>query len=218
MPMTLPPNASEVGEYAYLFESPAGANVADCYVSAHGGDASFLADGYYSITDIPTEFTVPAGCTVNFFADVGHSHVSAGGRVAYLKAISSRGLTVGATPPIDAKNTHAAGQVCKDYVLGKNLGGHGGNEQPTYLEMSQAMDDVSNDPLLVMRWLPHFVTIRNRERPGMNKFIYLSRLIKDVRRVNNQIVNFYCGNCRDRLDDKLAKQLRKKAGKQAYQG
>ena len=57
-----------------------------------------------------------------------------------------------------------------------------------------------------LRWLPHYVSIRNRTAWGEDKNINLSKLIKRIQNYNQAIVEFYCANCRTIMDKKLTQK------------
>ena len=58
-----------------------------------------------------------------------------------------------------------------------------------------------------LRWLPHYVSIRNRTAWGEDKNIYLSKLIKRIQNYNQAIVEFYCANCRTIMAKSLPRRL-----------
>ena len=65
-----------------------------------------------------------------------------------------------------------------------------------------------------LRWLPHYVSIRNRTAWGEDKNINLSKLIKQIQNYNQAIVEFYCANCRTIMDKKLTQKTLLDTGSQ----
>ena len=203
MPMEVPAGTVLLGANAYLFQSPAGAGVTDCFIVGHGGTPH--GKDY--------RFKVPAGCSVKFFATAGNAHVMNHGPVAGFRAIA--GQNGGAAPPIDARDQFAGGADCRDYILGKAIGRHYKAEPDahTYVGINSTLNALAGLHA-GLQWLPHYVTVRHRTSWFRDTNIWLSRLIKLARAHNPAIVNFYCSHCRGyvRGDDEAS--LVKSAGAQ----
>ncbi len=187
MPMDVPAGTVLIGNNAYMFPSPAGAGVTDCFILGHGGTPH--AKDY--------QFTVPAGCTVNFLGEATKAYVMpGGGPVEGFRVMS--GSNGGAAPAIDVRNRFAAGAVCRDYILAKAVGTHykAAPAEGTYIAINATLNGLVGAPHAGMQWLPHYVTIRNRTSIFRDTNIWLSKLIDLIRAANPAIVNFYCAHCR----------------------
>jgi len=206
VPMDLPAGTVEVGDNAYLFPSPAGMGVTDCFIVAHGGTPSIRE----------RRFTVPAGCSVNFFIDHNQAHKMALGPIQGFKAISGRNQ--GRAPPIEPGRHFAAGVASRDYILSKAVGTHYKAEpdQNTYIGINRALNELQGAHA-GLKWLPHYISIRNRTSVFCDTNIWLSKLIQQVRAANPAIVNFYCSHCRGLIDAKIEARCIGTAGGQAYQ-
>jgi hypothetical protein len=115
MPMPLPANAVTIGDNAYLFPSPSCNPVTDCFIMGHGGTPNDpkIDDRY---------FTVPAGCTVNFFVGGGKANKMSEGPVNGFKVMV--GQNGGQAPEISPGNSVGGGKNCRDYILAKAVGSH----------------------------------------------------------------------------------------------
>jgi hypothetical protein len=184
--MQVPAGTVLIGDNAYLFRSPAGAGVTDCFIIGHGA----------TVETGERRFTVPAGCRVNFFAESMKSLKLQAGPIEGFKAIS--GQNQGAAPRIDPANAFAAGASIRDYILGKAVGSHykAAPEDDSYLKINQALNDLAERRHLGLQWLPHYVSIRNRTSWFCDTNIWLSKLIEQIRAYDGTIVNFYCAHCR----------------------
>ena len=206
MPMELPAGTVPLGQNAYLFPSPAGGVVTDCFIIAHGGTPH--SKDY--------RFNVPAGCTVNFFASGGNAHKMDEGPIKGFKVISAQNQ--GGAPAIERGNRIQAGASCRDYILAKAVGTHYEAEpdQNTYLGINQALNELAGAHA-GLRWLPHYISIRNRTSWFRDTHIWLSKLIELVRAHDPRIVNFYCSHCRGYINGKSEAKNVAATGSQAYQ-
>jgi hypothetical protein len=203
MPMPLPANAVEIGANAYLFPSPVAAGVTDCFIIAHGGTP---ASKEY-------RFTVPAGCTVNFFADFGNAHKLDQGPAQGFKVLAGRNQ--GAAPPIGPRNRFTAGASIRDFILAKAVGTHyeAEPEQHTYMAVSQVLNELAGDHA-GLQWLPHYVSIRYRTSWFRDTNIWLSKVIEQIRARDPTIVNFYCSHCRGYIPGAAEAKYLKSVGSQ----
>ncbi len=203
MSMQLPAGTERLGENAYLFPSPAGRAVADCFIIAHGGTPH--SRDY--------RFRVPAGCSVKFFAAAGNAHQMPRGPTGGFRVIA--GQNGGNPPNIDPRHQFAAGADCRDYILGKAVGSHyeAEPEAHTYVEINRVLNALGG-PHAGMQWLPHYVTIRNRTSWFQHTNIWLSRLIGLIRAHNPAIANFYCSHCRGYVRGDSEAKLVRSAGPQ----
>jgi hypothetical protein len=209
MSMPLPANAVKLGDNAYLFPSPSVRPVTDCFIVGHGGTPNDP-----KIED--KHFTVPAGCTVNFFVGGERSNVMNKGPVDGFTVMA--GENGGRAPNIARGNSFEGGSNCRDYILAKAVGSHyeadpGYN---TYSRINQALNGLAGDHA-GLQWLPHYVSIRNRTSWFCSTNVWLSRVIKEIRAHDATIVNFYSANCRVYLVGDDAKKYTKSAGSQAFQ-
>jgi hypothetical protein len=185
MPMDRPAGTVKIGANAWLFPSPSAQPVTDCFIIAHGGTPQAA----------PTYFQVPAGCTVNFFANLGMANLMGSGPIQGFKVIA--GQNQGNAPAIDAGNRFAAGSTPRDYILGKALGRHYKAEPManTYIGVNRALNELAG-ALVGLQWLPHYVSVRYRTSIFRDTNIWLSKLISQIRAHDATIVNFYCAHCR----------------------
>lgn len=201
-----------IGDNAYLFPSQAGGTVTDCFILAHGGTPSGV-----KLTDY--YFTVPAGCSVHFFAAGGQSNKLPGPRdpVGGFRAMcGSVGKPSLLQSQLDKSSTRTGGQRCRDYILAKGVGDHfkAAPDRNHYVLIAQELADLAANPHASLQWLPHYVSIRNRQAWGKSTNIWLSRLISEIRAWNDDVADFYCANCRGYLDGAEAKKYIKSAGGQ----
>jgi hypothetical protein len=211
MPMDLPPEAVAIGDNAYLFPSPIiRRRIDQCFIVGHGG----------ALAGNPAHFTVPAGCTLYFLVDAKENYL-ARGPVSGFKAISKD--SNGAAPVIKAENTFAGGSRCVDYVLEKAHGSHMDRglqletfQEKSYLAISQTMNELIGD-YTSLKWIPHYVSIRNRTSSFTNQFVYMSKLISDIRKYRSHITEFYCAYCRSPMGYPSSDKRLKNIGEQKFQ-
>ena len=203
MSMDVPAGTVLIGDNAYLFPSPAGRGVTDCFIIAHGGTPQ--SKDY--------RFNVPAGCTVNFFTGGGNAMKMDHGPIQGFKVISA--LNQGAAPAIERGNRFAGGALCRDYILMKSVGSHyeAAPDENTYVGINQALNELAGAHA-GLHWLPHYISIRNRTSWFCDTNIWLSKLIQQVRSVEPRIVNFYCAHCRGYVRGDVEKKYLKTVGAQ----
>jgi hypothetical protein len=186
--MDVPAGTILLGDNAYLFRSPSTNVVTDCFIIAHGGTPA--------VKD--TRFTVPAGCTVNFFTRPERTLQLGSGPIAGFTAMAGRH---GGNPrPIDAENRFAAGASCRDYILAKAVGKHfkAAPSENTYVGINAALNALAG-PHAGLQWMPHYISIRDRTSWFCDTNVWLSKVIELTRAYDARIVNFYCAHCRSVL-------------------
>ena len=184
----------EIGRYVYLFKSST--DSVNCVISAHGG---YIFEN--------RSFTVPNGVALKFFANHGNAAMDAG-MSTFLNKLA------GAQPV----ETLVANQVCKNYLLTKYQGRHG-EENETYATIMRDVDGIDtarqkwmdridkakqeggkeatlNSYLLSLAKISGASVITIRNRFNVLTGIPLADVIRDVRRVEPTISNFYCSFCR----------------------
>jgi hypothetical protein len=206
MPMELPAGTVEIGANAYLFPSPAGAGVTDCFIIAHGG-TTYARDA---------RFKVPAGCTVNFFTGAGSSFKMDQGPIEGFRVMAGRNQ--GGPPPIQRTNQFTEGASCRDYILAKAVGKHyeADPDGNTYIGINRGLNELAG-PHAGLQWLPHYISIRNRTSWFRDTNIWLSKLIEQIRAYDSTIVNFYCSHCRGVLRGESEVTNLKTVGNQGLQ-
>lgn len=196
----MPSNTIALGDNAYMIESPDPA-IADCLVMAHGGGV-----------DKTRKFTVPAGVTIQFFAQAGNANKAPDGIGQFIR---KQMLDKSAGLPIaegTGRRTYPAQSACPDYILSKALGSHfkNVNGRASYLQVRNLLHDNAN-PGNGINWIPHVVTVRHRTSIFLNKNIWLSTLVADILAAKPGITTIYCANCRVDAEERK-KQLLKTVG------
>ncbi len=88
--------------------------------------------------------------------------------------------------------------------------------EKSYLAVSQTMNDINTNHTS-LQWIPHYVSIRNRTSSLTNQFIYLSKLISDIRKTRSHISEFYCAHCRSPINYLASEKRLDNIGKQKFQ-
>ena len=182
-----------VGRYAYLFKSST--NLVDCVITAHGG---------YVFEN--RNFEVPAGVTLQFFAEHGNTLTDPG--------MGSLMRDLAMAVPAE---TVEAGEDCHNYLLSKFQGRHGSADE-TYESIMRNISDADKSRLEVRDNIgvaamrgndkavkklleilgkkkgASVVTIRNRW--DVFAGVPLADVIKGVRKAAPSISTFYCSFCR----------------------
>lgn len=150
----------------------------ECWISGHGGSNS----GDYLIDN--GTFSVPSGCSVQFFQPHG-----------YCLIYRTNNLRTG-KPIVDNQHNDTAfgaGEACTNYILNKFEGRHNQAPEDAKAERGytyEALQSICDEGKVVV------VTIRNR---WYSSHVTLEETIKAIRKVAPNITKFNCLFCR--VDD-----------------